>query len=130
MKRRDTVVSMISGVLISVGILLLLTGIASKILISGRIGEQNAKWLVLLSLIIASMLGCIIPSFIRQTNATVPMIIAAGNLVLVTCCSFLMDGPFHSAWETLMVIVLSGTISCVICMKKPARNRKRKKHYR
>ena len=130
MKHRNVIVSIVSGVLITAVVLFFLTGISAKILISGRVGEGSARWLVLTSLIITSTIGCVIPALLRKNETAIPILITIANLVLVTCCSLILDGPFQSAWETLLAIVFGGAIACVTCMIKPAKNKKLKKHYR
>ena len=130
MKHRNVIVSIVSGVLITAAILFLLTGISAKMLISGKVGEGSARWLVLTSLVITSTIGCVIPALLRKNETAIPILITTANLLLVTCCSLILDGPFHSAWETLLAIVFGGVIACITCMKKPVKNRKLKKHYR
>lgn len=129
-KNKNTFFGIVSGVLISLGVLLLLTGLAAKTLISERIGEGSANCLVLLSLVISSVLGCIIPSIIWKSNAAIPVLIAIGNFIIVICCSFILEGPLQTAWETILAILFGAIVAYVICMKKTVKNRKRKRRYR
>lgn len=130
MKHRDAVVSIVSGILLSASILLLLTGLAAKMLVDGKIEEGNIVWLAPLLLFVASVIGCIFASGARKDEIRIPLWITVANLMIVTCCSFLLNGPFQSVWSSLLAVLFGCVIACVICMKKPARNIKRKKRYR
>lgn len=57
-------------------------------------------------------------------------LVLLGNLAIVFCGGLVMDGPFKSVLGKLIALVSGGLIACVICMKKPAKNKKRKKRYR
>lgn len=130
MKKRTVTVGAIAGALISASILFLLAGVTGKALVDGKIGEGNVERIAPLLLFAASTIGCTTTTKLVGIEMKTPVLVAVINLIIVTCCSLILDGPLQNAWRSLLAILFSCTIACMICMKKPARNVKRKKHYR
>ena len=128
---RNSILTIIFGVLSTVLTGAILIGIMTKLQIDRGINEDTIEYLILFTQGISVMVGCIVPMFRdKHRNMARPAMIALGDFAFIFGVSLLIDGTFRSFVATVAVIVIGGVLSCIIYMKRPQGNRAHKKRYR
>lgn len=129
--RNNPAVNVLLGIGAAVMLVLLLISIASKMIISQKIGEGSAEVLVTLILLVASLTGTGISALLQSNNILKTSILTTcGILLAVVIGALVVDGPFQGVALRTGAILGGGLISCVICMKKGGKTVKRKRRYR
>lgn len=124
----------ISGGLIGAGctILVCLTGTAilAHMIITGKTGETWMNLAVPVILTMASALGGQ-SARISTPNSVKSTLLSSGIFsIIILTASLIMDGVYDNVMPNIGGIAVGTLISCALCLKKSAKQPRKKKHYR
>lgn len=95
------------------------------------IGDWGLQIAVLGLLMCSSMIGCILASRMidqKQMVVIVSVVLVLAGMLLVS--GLAVDGVFRDVLLNLGALAVGGVASCVLCLKKPRKNRGIKRTYR
>ena len=130
-KPKSLQTKMVMGVICAVVICLL--GLAAMVYLiqSEKVGERGMTAAVPVLLALSSLIGNRICTSSLDNSHMITAAICTGTLLIMMLIGgFILDGPFNGIAANMGSVVAGGLLSCVICLKKPAKSVRRKRRYR
>ena len=123
------------GVASGVGISWLVCGLGilliTQLIITQQLGEGGADIAIAVTLAIASLTGMLTASHIIGKNKIAVGLSSSGIWILtVLLLSMLTEGKSQNAARNLIAIAIGCLLGCALCLKKPSKSRKIKRHNR
>lgn len=123
--------AVLTGVICAIAICLAGLGGLTQMVLLEKIWEKGSQTVILILLLVSSMIGCLLTSRTTDKNQITAIMGTVCGLALIMLISgFAIDGAFKSVVLNLGSVMIGGGISCVLCLKKPKKNRFRKRRYR
>lgn len=122
--------SLLVGIGTSILLMVILIAGTSKLLLDQKIGEGSVEPVVTIILFLAAFLGCFAAQNAARSESIYVPLLSAGLFTLAVLIGALtMDGTFQHVALRLSAIVVGGAVSCVLCLKKGKKVRKRKSRH-
>ena len=117
----------IIGIGISIGLILLITGIISRLLVAGQLESDSTKWVLALGFMIAVYIGNRISI---QNNPGKRFAITAVNtlnmILILIIGSLLISGPYDGIILRIVSILSGGIVSYLTIGKKTSKSKAKK----
>ena len=115
---------MIAVMIVAAGILVI-----TQLAIKDRIGKTGIDVSVAVIVAMSTIIGGLIS---KQNKVKTIYVMAVAILLIITMLigGMLVDGPFMNLILRITVVLLSGIVSYIVCIKNKSNTQHRKNHYR
>ena len=126
-KTGNWLIGNIIGIGITIGLILLITGIISRLLVAGQVESDSTKWVLAIGIMIAVYIGNRISI---QNNPGKRFAITAVNILslilILIIGSLLISGPYDGIILRIVSILSGGIVSCLTIGKKTSKSKAKK----
>lgn len=127
-RTRPIMIEVSWGIFVAIIASVILGGVTSLFVLTGRITEENVKYVVLVIQFVAVLLG----SIFSGKRAGQKYAIVCGCTSAIYCLTLLaitilfFDSAFHMLWSGVGMCAAGGVAACTMCMIGKEKHRRRK----